>query len=384
MVTRKNKICVLGAAGSIGSRLVIRLHEQGYEVTAVVRSWASAVRIGRYDVKLVSMDLLSSSVDELANVMKMHDVVVDCTYSTNPQYEQRISESKRLAQTVSSACLKAGVGRLIHYGTISIYPADGGVVNEETLCANSGDPYGDSKLAAEEFFLRQQSEDLAVTVLQLPIVFGPFMGWSMKPVSQMSGQALVMPDGLKGFCAPLFVDDVVRATILAFDCHDSYGERILLSDRSQSWYDYYRAYAQLSPSLSLRQIDRERYTQENQANLDAEKPFQRLKKAFVEDGDFRQLVLAQWGVRSLYALVKHLRGQHGVDQIKNKIAASTQNANPEQQQVLLNSASVELFDSLPKVTSNKAEKILKLEKYTDFDEAMLVTGDWLKWARLID
>ena len=138
----KKKICVLGAAGSIGSRLVISLHEQGYEVTAVVRSWSSAVRIGRFDINIVSVDVLNSSVSELSQVIKNHDVVVDCTYSTNPDYEQRISESKKLAHTISAACLESGVKRLIHYGTISVYPANGAEVNENTVCANSGDAYG--------------------------------------------------------------------------------------------------------------------------------------------------------------------------------------------------------------------------------------------------
>ena len=273
---KNKKICILGAAGSIGSRLVTLLHKQGYEVTAVVRSWSSAVRIGRFDIPLVSLDVLSSSVDRLAEIIKGHDVVIDCTYSSNPDYDQRIIESVTLAKTICNAAIQAQVKRLIHYGTISVYPANASTVDETTQCIESGDSYGDSKLAAEQAFLKHNSKSLSITVLQLPIVFGPFMAWSTSPVAQMSADELIMPDDLKGFCAPLFVDDVVRATELSFDCESSYGERILLSDTSISWGDYYYSYTKHAEVLSLAFINRDEFEQRASQALHRLKPFQTL------------------------------------------------------------------------------------------------------------
>ena len=383
MSIKNNKICVLGAAGAIGSHLVTSLHKQGYEVTAVIRSWSSAVRIGRYQIKLVSMDLLKTSVDDLSDVVAGHDIVIDCTYSKNTDYQSRIDESRQLAQLICNAALKAKVKQVIHYGTISVYPAEGGCVNETTVCQNSGDSYGDSKLAAEQVFLQSHSHELAITVLQLPIVFGPFMGWTTEPISQMLAQELLIPDDLKGHCAPLFVDDVVKGTVLAFNCSAAFGQRILLSDKNMSWHDYYSAYADLSSSLQIASITRDEYNQRDGIQKRSIKPFQNLKQKFMDDGEFRQLVLAQWGVRSLYGLVKRLRGQNGVDAIKQKIASTVQ-SNNECKQVLLNSQTVELFDSLPKVDPSKASEILGFDQYTDFSIALSTTKDWLKWARLLN
>ena len=372
---------MLGAAGAIGSRLVTLLHQQKFEVTAVVRSWSSAVRIGRFNISIVSLDLLTASVESLADVIKGHDVVIDCTCSGNGDYDQRITESINLAETICCAAINVNVNRLIHYSTVSVYPANASKIDESVDCIESGDAYGDSKLAAERVFLTQNDTDLSVTVLQLPIVFGPFMGWSTFPVALMSEQELVMPEGLKGACAPLFVDDVVHATILAFDCKDSYGERILLSDKSLSWYEYFSAYTKHAHSLNLSLMARDEFIEREKKAAHSLKPFQKIKSKFINDGDFRQLILSQWGVRSIYALVKRSRGQEGIDQIKQKIESSV---TPRQTQVLLSKNNVQLFDSLPDVNANKAKEVLGMKNYTRFDEAMLTTYHWLKWARLIN
>lgn len=377
------KICILGAAGSIGSRLVGLLHKQGFQVTAVVRSLSSAVRIGRLDIAIVSLDLLTASKAQLSDVIVGHDVVIDCTYSTNSDYQQRIDESKKLANTICDAAEEAHVSRLIHYGTISVYPSGVSSIDESVACEMSGDAYADGKLAAEMIFLERNSVDLLITVLQLPIVFGPYMGWSCAPVTQMSGRCLVMPNDLNGSCAPLFVDDVAQATVAAFDCKESYGERILLSNPSMSWPDYYSAYSALSSSLSFKCIERTAFRRLQKRELFDQQPFQRLKNTFINDGDFRQLILAQWGIRNLYALVKRMRGQTGVDQIKQKIESSVPQ-NDKAEQSLLSSHTVTLFDSLPAVNSRKAKEILKFEPSTDFTTAMSITHEWLKWARLIN
>ena len=44
---------------------------------------------------------------------------------------------------------------------------------------------------------------------------------------------------------------------------------------------------------------------------------------------------------------------------------------------------VELFDSLPKVQSNKASLLLDFNP-TKFDVAIKETGSWLKWAGMVD
>lgn len=377
------KVCILGAGGSIGSRLVENFHSDEVEVTAVVRSLASAVRIGRFGIQIVPLDLLMSSCDELAEVLEGNDVVIDCTYSTNPDYDQCLREANELAQLICEASCKAKVSRLIHYGTISVYPTNLSSVDESIVCTPSGDKYGDSKLVSEGVFMENSTSSLAVTVLQLPIVFGPYMGWSISPVAQMNGQKLLMCEGLKGMCSPLYVDDVYKATLLALNCTESFGKRLLISDKPISWVSYYSGYSTMSETLELEVIPRDTFTELLADRAYSDTPFQRLKAKFAGDGDFRQLILSQFGVRSLYKIIKRYRGQDGVDKIKTNIEASLP-VQGEPDESPLNQGLVDLFDSLPEVSSLKAKDVLKLEDYTPMAEALAETEEWLKWARLID
>lgn len=376
------KICVLGAAGSIGSRLVSQLVSDGVDVTAVVRSLSSAVRIGRYPLNLVTLDLGSISENELCEVLAGHDVVIDCTYSTDPDYDKCLSDAEQLARLICGAAVKSGVSRLIHYGTISVYPTDVDSVDESVQCSLKGDRYGDSKLVAEDVFLSYSSDDLAVTVLQLPIVFGPYMGWTTSVVSLMTGNSLVISNHFDGACSPLFIDDVVRITKFAFECEQSYGHRVLLSDDPMPWGAYMSSYADLSESLVLTLISRKAFQTRQAQHEFSSRPFQVLKSAFSNDGDFRQMILSQFGIRSIYGLAKRVRGQEGMDEIKYKIQSSL-TTNEEVGEVLLEPHLFNLFDSLPRVNSTKARTLFG-DVYTPFSEAMSQTQGWLRWARLID
>jgi len=379
----KQRICVLGASGSIGSRLVSMLVSQGYQVTALVRSLSSAVRIGRFDIQIQQLDLLKATTEQLSSIMKGHDVVIDCTYSVNSDYQQRVQEAKQLAELICAAARQSQIPRLIHYGTISVYPANAGVIDETIACSNSGDSYADSKLIAEQIFLAQHCASLAITVLQLPIVFGPFMGWSISPVAEMTECVLLMPNDLKGSCSPIFVDDVANATILAFDCDQSYGEKILLSDAAMSWFDYYQAYAQLSAKLTLSAMQRDEFNATQSQQAFSQRPFQILKSKFSTDGDFRQMVLSQWGIRTIYSMTKRLRGQGGLEEIKTKLASSLL-PEEQKQRTLINLQRLQVMDTLPQVRSDKAKRILNFEPAQSFSESISITKEWLKWARLVD
>ena len=158
------KICVLGAGGAIGSRLAIHLTEQGHEVTAVVRRLETAVRIGRFPIKIEQADLMTLSAKALSEILTGHDLVIDCTYVSLPDPAACIEASQRMAKTLVDACVASGIGSLIHYGTISVYPNGRAEIDEETECDFQDIAYGDGKLAAERVVL-QQAAPLNVIVL---------------------------------------------------------------------------------------------------------------------------------------------------------------------------------------------------------------------------
>jgi len=378
------KICVLGAGGSIGSQLVSYLLSEGYQVTAVVRRLSSAIRIGRFELDIINSDVLTSSVEELARIFENHIAVIDCTYSANPDYDIRIEESKRLARAICHAAKKANVERLVHLGTISVYPVKINEVSEQTPCAPSGDAYADSKLAAEQVLLENSANLASITVLQLPVVYGPFMMWTTSPVQQMLESTYTIADDLAGWCSPIHVDDVAFAVGLALKMRELEVQKILLGGgESIRWANYYQAFSELSDELKLNVIPRGQL-EEMTRDERQQGPWHQLKSKFSDDGDFRQLVLAQFGIRTLYRWLKARRGQAGMDEIKARIANHTNKPKPGESNVLLiDSKTIANYDTMPAIKSNKAFEKLGFKPKINFKDGVQQTGEWLRWARIL-
>lgn len=69
------KICVPGATGNSGRRIVKQAAERGMSVTAIVRSADRAQKLAHANVSIVEADF--GSIDSLASVMEGHDAVLN-------------------------------------------------------------------------------------------------------------------------------------------------------------------------------------------------------------------------------------------------------------------------------------------------------------------
>lgn len=384
---RTPEICVVGAGGAIGSRLVQELLNQGVSVTAVVRRLETATRIGRSSVKIEVADLNAISEEALLRIVGGHSTVIDCSYSAATDVEENKSQSEKLARTLLNVCNQLAIPNLIHFGTISVYPMGRKFVDEQVECHFQGQAYADGKLIAERSFLAESSKT-NILILQLPIVIGPFMGWTRSIVQQLQGTILAMPDPIGGRCNALHVDDVVHATQLAISYLNdkdpgSVSERVLLSGTDRSWLEFYQAHSERMQNSEVRTIPRAEYLARLESSLIANRPWNRLKKAFSEDGDFRQLVLAQWGVRSVYRLVKNRRGQEGLDEIKSRLAAASQIHDKSSDSTILSPVHFKTFDSMPRINGEKATKLLSFSAKTSFNQSVNSSVEWAKWAGLL-
>ena len=375
-------ICIVGAGGSIGSRLTKYLIDKNCNVTAVVRSISSAVRIGRYPIKIVRLDISTAEQSEINDVFKGMDLVIDASFSKETDYAKRVEQSTIMANRISRAVLDTHVKKLIHYGTISVYPKGNSEISEQTVCKQQNDSYADSKLAAENELLRlNKTENLPVLILQLPVVYGPFMLWSIAPVASMKQGCLVMPDQLDGECSPIHVDDVCEATWAAINKDTPTGERILLpSNNPISWVKYYQSYHALSDDLQLKLLAKTEVASVNNLKKKNQKPFVKLKNSFKHDSKFRQLVLAQIGFRNIYSMIRKHKGPQGINKLKSIMIT------PENEQLsenYLNSQMIETMDTMPKIKSTKANDLLGFTPAISFEDGLKTTKPWLQWYRLI-
>ncbi len=156
-----------------------------------------------------------------------------------------------------------GVARVVHTSSIAVYglePADG---TDETYPFNrsSGNPYADSKIAAEELvqkYLREKG--LHTTILRPADIYGPRSTTAaLGPVVAIKLGWMELIDGGEGLSNHLYVDNLVDAYLLAVENDHLAGRAYIISDGiGTPWRDFFGYYARMVGKGPLPSITRER------------------------------------------------------------------------------------------------------------------------------
>ncbi len=228
------KILVTGATGFIGARIVEILHlTDKYKVIAGVRNWTNCARIGRFPVEIVNLDILK--IDEIRQAVQGVDHIIHCAYGS----EDVTINGTRNVMAVASEC---EIKRVIHLSTTEVYGKnDTGIINEEIECDFSGNSYADSKLNAERICLEFIKKGLPITILRLPIVYGPFSrNWTVHIAKMLIGREW---DGFgkfgNGKCNLLYIDDLFRAIMVTLENPKAINETFNINGPEViTWNDY--------------------------------------------------------------------------------------------------------------------------------------------------
>ncbi|MFC1798563.1 NAD-dependent epimerase/dehydratase family protein [Thermodesulfobacteriota bacterium] len=165
------KILIAGGAGYIGSVLVPKLLERGYDVDVLDLLWFGNYLPDR--VKVIHKDVFEVNENDLG---KYDQVIFLAGLSNDPMAEY--SPAKNFVDNGSAPTYlayiakKAGVNRFIHGGSCSVY---GYTINEfydETAPTISSYPYGISKLQGEFGSLRMHDDSFSVIALRQGTVSG--------------------------------------------------------------------------------------------------------------------------------------------------------------------------------------------------------------------
>jgi len=165
------KILVAGGAGYIGSALVPKLLERGYEVTVVDLLW-----FGNHlpnEAVVIEKNIIELKEDDLEG----HDQVIFLAgLSNDPMAEyspsQNFVENSAVPAYLAYIAKRSGVKRFIYGNSCSIY---GYAVNElydETMPTVSNHPYGISKLQGEVASIQLQDDKFSVISLRQGTVSG--------------------------------------------------------------------------------------------------------------------------------------------------------------------------------------------------------------------
>lgn len=248
---------ITGANGFIGGWLAETLHlRDGVPVRAGMRSWSKAVRLARFGLEPVLLDVMkpeqidaAMAGDESADPGALR--VIHTAYSS-----PRVTiEGTR---NMLAGALRAGVGRFVYISSADVYGTPRGKVDETYPLTPTGIEYADSKIEAERLCWEYAEKGLPVTVLRPSIVYGPFSRtWTVEMAAKLqSGNWGVFEGYGQGICNLLYVSDLVEGLLLAARHPAAVGQAFNLSGpETITWNEYFARFNAAMGLPPLRKIE---------------------------------------------------------------------------------------------------------------------------------
>jgi dihydroflavonol-4-reductase len=245
---------VTGAAGFIGTNVARALLERGRAVRALVRASSDRRNLEGLEVEIVEGDLRDADATSAAvrGCDEVFHVAAEYTFwSKHP--EDIFASNVDGTTNVMEACLRHGVGRVVHTSSVGTIGLGGdaarGTPRDEQSPAADGQFTGNykrSKLEAEQVALAYVDRGLPLVVVNPTAPVGP---WDRKPTP--TGKILV--DFVRG-AMPAFLDtglnivhvrDVAVGHVLAAE-KGVVGERYILGNQNLSLAEIFEMLAAIS------------------------------------------------------------------------------------------------------------------------------------------
>lgn len=243
--TPQPRVMVIGGTGFIGRNLTRRLVERGHDVRVLSRG-----RNGPFPDLADRVETYAVSMrDEagLAQAMAGMDVVFNLAKSTDKSWQAALDNDVATTERIGRAAIAAGIGRLIHTGTIASYDMSdpGRSITEATDFGQmeTRNIYARSKAEGEKRLLAMQAQGLRLVIARPGIVLGdggPLQHWG---IGRWHGAGAVRLWGNGRNILPfVLADDVSDGLIAMMDSDAALGESFnLIGDPMASGRDYFDA-----------------------------------------------------------------------------------------------------------------------------------------------
>jgi nucleoside-diphosphate-sugar epimerase len=149
---------------------------------------------------------------------------------------------------MAEASLAAGVRLFLHVSSIAVYglePPDH--CDEETPFDSSDNIYCATKIGAEEEVRRVGEKGLPYVVVRPANVYGPGPSvWTVRPAKLARSGRMFLVAGGKGFCNPVYIDNLVDGMLLAATRDEALGRTYILSDGAAvPWSEFFGYYGRM-------------------------------------------------------------------------------------------------------------------------------------------
>ncbi|MEO6696255.1 MAG: NAD-dependent epimerase/dehydratase family protein [Ignavibacteria bacterium] len=233
------KALVTGATGFVGSHLVDKLLEKGYEVYCLRRNTSSVKWLEGKNVQYVNGDLFSN--EALEKCIKDMDYIFHVAGVVKSKtkegfFRDNYESTKNLLEI--TAKVNPGLKKFIFISSLAATgPALTEKPTDENTKPNPITTYGASKLKAEEEVLKY-NDKFPVTVISPPAVFGPRDTEILIYFKTFSkGLNSVIGFDAK-YLSLVYVEDLADGIVLAAEIEAANGQKYFLCfDKAYNWDD---------------------------------------------------------------------------------------------------------------------------------------------------
>jgi len=389
------RVLVTGATGFIGSRVaeVLALRD-GWDVRAVVHNPGNASRLARLPVEMVQADLRDDAA--VQRIVQGCDAVVHCAIGTAwGQRREIFAVTVDGTRKLADAALRAGVRRLIHFSTMSVYGDVSemrGVLDESRpMRPTRGSEYGESKAEAERVIQRAAARGLSACIFRPARVFGPFSRtFVVNPLSAMKLGGFEWLGSPDVPCDMVYVDNVVESVARALEAEDAAvrGQCFNIGDGDpMTWREFYdRLASPFGLDLGNVPVKPPRFQQRpGRIRSIASLPARAVTglRAIAASREFKALgwkVLENdpWGVGPRWAL-----GLPGAERVARRIVKADDSLPVYRRDAPAASVRCHMGSGGAVVSIDKARAQLGYEPSVGRAQALELTVQWVRYARLV-
>ena len=212
------KALVTGATGFLGGALARRLHDMGWDVTALGRNPRALAALQTDGLRTIQADLADEAA--ILSACKDQEIVFHSGALSTPwgRTEEFYRANVLGTRNIVRGCEEAQVTRLVHVSTPSIYfrfEPRLNVREDDSLPAKPINEYARTKLMAEAEVDRAHADGLAVVTIRPRAIFGPGDTTILpRLIARLqSGRLPIIGDG-KNIADLSYVENVVDALLL--------------------------------------------------------------------------------------------------------------------------------------------------------------------------
>lgn len=224
---------VTGGTGFIGSRLALRLLEDGHPVRVLGQENTDAEAENRRRVADRGAEVVLGSVTDDGTVREAVEQRDTVFHLAATQHEMNVPDrvfhqvNVEGTRRVLEASAAAGVRRFVHGSTIGVYGSPEVTVDEDTP-PDPDNIYGETKLEGERVVLGHGGPP-EVVVIRISEVYGPGDRRLLKLFRAVEKGTFFLVGPGENIHHAIYVDDLVRGLMAAATEPDAVGEVILLA-----------------------------------------------------------------------------------------------------------------------------------------------------------